>query len=45
MGESPIDYLPKSGDPQAAAWSRFVALELVLADLLAASEIKEKKEK
>jgi hypothetical protein len=33
-GESPIDYLPKPGDPQAAAWSRFVALELVLTQLL-----------
>jgi hypothetical protein len=33
-GESPLDYLPKPGDPQAAAWSRFVALELVLTQLL-----------
>jgi hypothetical protein len=33
-GESPIDYLPKPGDPQAAAWSRFVALEHVLTQLL-----------
>jgi hypothetical protein len=34
MGESPTDYLPKPDDPQAAAWSRFVALQLVLTDLL-----------
>jgi hypothetical protein len=34
MGESPLDYLPKPDDPRAAAWSRFVALQLVLADLL-----------
>jgi len=40
MGESRLDYLPKPGDPQAAAWSRFVALELVLTDLLQTSEIK-----
>jgi hypothetical protein len=45
MGTSRIDYIPKSGDPQAAAWSRFVALELVLTDLLRTSEIKGKKEK
>jgi hypothetical protein len=44
-GESRIDYLPKAGDPQAAAWSRFVALELVLTDLLQRSEVKETKEK
>jgi hypothetical protein len=29
-GESPADYVPKPGDPKAAAWSRFIALELVL---------------
>jgi hypothetical protein len=45
IGESPSDYLPKAGDPKAAAWSRFVALELVLLDLLQASESKGKKEK
>jgi hypothetical protein len=45
MGESPIDYLPKPGTPQAAAWSRFLALQLVLTDLLQTSEIKDKKEK
>jgi hypothetical protein len=45
IGESPIDYLPKPGDPQAAAWSRFVALELVLTELLQASEIKGEKQK
>jgi hypothetical protein len=33
-GATPIDYLPKPGDPQAAAWSRFVALELVLTHML-----------
>jgi hypothetical protein len=33
-GESRADYLPKPGDPKAAAWSRFIALELVLADML-----------
>jgi hypothetical protein len=33
-GQSRVDYLPKPGDPHAAAWSRFIALELVLADLL-----------
>jgi hypothetical protein len=42
MGESRIDYLPKPGDPQASAWSRFVALELVLTDLLQTSESKGK---
>jgi len=45
QGESRADYLPKPGDPKAAAWSRFVALELVLADMLDMSERKEKKEK
>jgi hypothetical protein len=39
-GDSPWDYLPKPGDPQAAAWSRFIALELVLADLLQMSEVR-----
>ena len=38
MGESRADYLPKPGDPKAAAWSRFIALELVLADLLGMSQ-------
>jgi hypothetical protein len=42
MGASRIDYLPKPGDPQAAAWSRFLALELVLTDLLRTPEIKRK---
>jgi hypothetical protein len=45
IGESPIDYLPKPRDPQAAVWSRFVALELVLADLLQNSEVKKEEEK
>lgn len=44
-GTTPIDYIPKPGDPQAPAWSRFIALELVLTDLLQSSEIKEKKER
>ena len=42
-GESRADYLPKPGDPKAAAWSRFTALELVLADMLQMSELKEKR--
>ena len=37
-GESRADYLPKPGDPKAAAWSRFIALELVLADMLQEAE-------
>jgi hypothetical protein len=45
MGTSQIDYIPKPGDAQAAAWSHFVALELVLTDLLQTSEIKGKQEK
>jgi hypothetical protein len=44
-GESPADYLPKPGDAKAAAWSRFIALELVLADMLRMSQLKELKEK
>jgi hypothetical protein len=39
-GESRADYLPKPGDPRAAAWSRFIALELVLADMLQMSEVR-----
>src|SRR5262249_43404064 len=39
-GESPSDYLPKPGDPKAAVWSRFIALELVLADMLQMSEVR-----
>jgi hypothetical protein len=39
-GETPSDYLPKAGDPNAAAWSRFLALELVLADLLQMSDVR-----
>jgi hypothetical protein len=39
-GESPSDYLPKPGDPKAAVWSRFIALELVLADMLKMSEVR-----
>jgi hypothetical protein len=44
-GESRADYLPKPGDPKAAAWSRFIALELVLADMLQMAELKALKEK
>jgi len=40
QGESRADYLPKPGDPRAAAWSRFIALELVLADLLDMAEVR-----
>ena len=40
--ESRADYLPKPGDPKAAEWSRFIALELVLADMLQLSKLKEK---
>jgi hypothetical protein len=39
-GKSRSDYLPKPGDPKAAAWSRFVALELVLADMLQMSKVR-----
>jgi hypothetical protein len=42
IGESPADYLPKPGDPKAAVWSRFIALELVLADMLHRAEIQAK---
>lgn len=45
IGESRADYLPKPGDPKAAVWSRFIALELVLAEMLQASERKEKQGK
>jgi hypothetical protein len=44
-GKSRADYLPEPGDPKAAAWSRFIALELVLADMLQKSELKEKQGK
>jgi hypothetical protein len=40
FGESPADYLPKPGAPNSAAWSRFIALELILADLLQMSEVR-----
>jgi hypothetical protein len=40
-GESRADYLPKPGDPKAAAWSRFIALELIFADMLQMSELKD----
>jgi hypothetical protein len=39
-GELPIDYLPKTGNPKAAVWSRFIALELVLADILQMSKVR-----
>jgi hypothetical protein len=44
-GKSRADYLPKPGDPKGSAWSRFIALELVLGDMLGISELKQKKEK
>jgi hypothetical protein len=44
-GESPSDYLPRPGDRKAAAWSRFIALELILIDMLQMSELKEKQAK
>lgn len=37
-GKTQADYLPEKGDPNPAAWSRFVALELVLTDLLDMAE-------
>jgi hypothetical protein len=40
-GESKADYLPKPDDPKAAVWSRFIALELILGDMLKVSELKE----
>src|SRR5262249_1614977 len=39
-GESSADYVPKPGDPKAAAWSRFIALELVVADILQMSKVR-----
>jgi hypothetical protein len=45
IGESRADYLPKPGDPKASAWSRFIALELVLGDMLRTSELKDKQGK
>jgi hypothetical protein len=44
-GESRADYVPKPGEPKAAAWSRFIALELVLADMLQEAERKGKQGK
>ena len=40
LGQSRIDYLPKPGDPKAAAWSRFVAVELFLMDMFRTTETK-----
>lgn len=45
VGDTRAEYLPAPGDAKAAAWSRFVALELALNDVLAKSELKEQKEK
>lgn len=45
IGDSRNDYLPKPGDPKAAAWSRFIALELILGDMLLKSEFKEEPRK
>jgi hypothetical protein len=39
-GESPSDYVPKPGDPKAAVWSRFIALKLVLAEMLQMSDVR-----
>jgi hypothetical protein len=39
-GESLSDYLPKPDDAKAEVWSRFIALELVLADMLQMSEVR-----
>lgn len=39
-GACRTDYLPRPGDPQAAAWSRFIALELALADTLHMAEVR-----
>jgi hypothetical protein len=41
IGESYDNYLPKSDDPKAAAWSRFIALKLILADMLEQTELKQ----
>lgn len=38
-GESAADCIPKPDDPKAASWSRFMALELVLADMLDTSAL------
>jgi hypothetical protein len=38
IGKTRADYLPKRGDPNGAAWSRFIALELALTDMLQKSE-------
>jgi hypothetical protein len=38
-------YMPAPGDAKAAAWARFVALELFLTDLMEASKVEEKKGK
>ncbi len=41
IGESSDAYLPKPDDPKAAAWARFIALKLVLADMLQQTEPRE----
>ena len=38
--KSRADYLPKPGDPKAEAWSRFIALELVLVKMLETAEVR-----
>jgi hypothetical protein len=45
VGKTRADYLPSRADPKAAVWSRFIALELVLTDMLQKSELKVKKGK
>ncbi len=39
-GESPADYVPRPGDAKATAWSQFIALEFVLADILQMSKVR-----
>jgi hypothetical protein len=39
-GESLCDYIPKAGDAKADVWSRFIALELVLNDMLKMSDVR-----
>jgi hypothetical protein len=45
IGETRADYLPKPGDPKGGVWSRFIALELALTDILEKSEHKGKQGK
>jgi hypothetical protein len=45
IGETPLAYRPKPGDPKAAAWARFMAVQHALAELLGIEELKEPKKK